>query len=256
VTDLVVSGVKKSFGGLRAVDDVSFTVQAGSIFGLIGPNGAGKTTMLNLVTGVYPCDAGTIRLGDVPLSGKSPAAIASAGVARTFQNIRLFSQMTALENLLVARELHGRAGLFAAVVRTRAYLDDEATARARAHELLDACGLASAAGSVAATLAYGDQRRLEIARAMMTQPKLLLLDEPAAGMNAREADALVERIRWLRGAFGVAVVLVEHNMRVVMAACEQVHVLDHGETLAHGTPAEVRAHRGVLAAYLGDEASA
>jgi branched-chain amino acid transport system ATP-binding protein len=252
--DLVARGVSKSFGGLRAVSDVSLTVRAGTIFGLIGANGAGKTTLFNLVTGVYRCDAGSIHLGDLALSGLGPAAIAASGVARTFQNIRLFSQMTALENLLVACELHKRAGLSSAVLRTRAYHDDEREMRARARELLGVFGIESAADAPAASLSYGDQRRLEIARAMMIRPKLLLLDEPAAGMNTREADALVERIRWLRETFGVSVVLVEHNMRVVMAACEEVHVLDHGETIAHGKPAEIRTNRAVLAAYLGEEA--
>jgi branched-chain amino acid transport system ATP-binding protein len=251
--ELVVRGVSKSFGGLRAVGDVSLTVRARSIFGLIGPNGAGKTTLFNLVTGVYRCDAGSIRLGDVSLSGLAPAAIAASGVARTFQNIRLFAQMTALENLLVACELHKRAGLASAVLRTRAHHEDEREMRARARELLGVFGIESAADAPAASLSYGDQRRLEIARAMMIRPKLLLLDEPAAGMNTREADALVERIRWMRETFGVSVILVEHNMRVVMAACEEVHVLDHGETIAHGTPAEVRENRAVLAAYLGED---
>jgi branched-chain amino acid transport system ATP-binding protein len=254
--ELVVDRVSKSFGGLRAVSGVSFKVPARSIFGLIGPNGAGKTTVFNLVTGVYGADAGTVRLGDVALSGLSPAAVAAAGVARTFQNVRLFAQLTALENLLVACELHKRGGLASAVLRTRAHHDDERDARGRAMDLLGVFGLEGSAGAPAASLAYGDQRRLEIARALMIRPKVLLLDEPAAGMNTREGDALAERIRWIRDTFGVSILLVEHNMRVVMSACEEVHVLDHGETIAHGTPAEVRADPAVLAAYLGDEAVA
>jgi branched-chain amino acid transport system ATP-binding protein len=253
--DLVVDRVSKSFGGLRAVSGVSFRVPARAIFGLIGPNGAGKTTVFNLATGVYRADAGTIHLGDVALCGLSPAAVAAAGVARTFQNIRLFARLTALENLLVACELHNRAGVASAVLRTRAHHDDERDARSRATELLGVFGLDGAASAPAASLAYGDQRRLEIARALMIRPKVLLLDEPAAGMNTREGDALAERIRWIRDTFGVSIVLVEHNMRVVMSACEEVHVLDYGETIAHGTPAEVRANPAVLAAYLGDEAA-
>jgi branched-chain amino acid transport system ATP-binding protein len=251
--DLVVARASKSFGGLRAVSDVSLTVRARSIFGLIGPNGAGKTTLFNLVTGVYPCDAGSIRLGEVDLSGLPPAAIAASGVSRTFQNIRLFAQLTALENLLVACEVHKKAGLVSAVLRTKAHFADEERMRGRALELLRVFGLEPAAGAPAASLPYGDQRRLEIARAMMTEPKILLLDEPAAGMNTREADALMEQIRWLRETFGVSVVLVEHNMQVVMGVCEEVHVLDHGETIARGTPAEIRTNREVLAAYLGDD---
>jgi branched-chain amino acid transport system ATP-binding protein len=249
--DLVLRGVSKSFGGLRAVSDVSLNVGARSIFGLIGPNGAGKTTLFNLVTGVYRSDAGTIHFGETDLSRLAPAAIASAGVARTFQNVRLFAQLTALENLLVACEVHKRAGLLAAVFRTKAHRADEDAMRARASSLLEVFGMQAHASAPAGSLSYGDQRRLEIARAMMTEPKLLLLDEPAAGMNTREARALMDQIRWLRETFRVSVVLVEHNMQVVMGVCEAIHVLDHGETIASGLPAAVRADPKVLAAYLG-----
>jgi branched-chain amino acid transport system ATP-binding protein len=254
--DLVLCGVKKSFGGLRAVSDVSLTVRARSIFGLIGPNGAGKTTLFNLVTGVYRCDAGSLRFGETDLARLAPAAIAEAGVARTFQNVRLFAQLTLLENLLVACEVHKRAGLVSAVLRTKAHFQDEEAMRARASDLLRAFKMEAHADAPAGSLAYGDQRRLEIARAMMIEPKLLLLDEPAAGMNSREAEGLMDQIRWLRERFEVSVVLVEHNMQVVMGVCEEIHVLDHGETIAHGTPAEVRADRRVLAAYLGEEEEA
>ena len=251
--DLVLRDVRKAFGGLRAVSDVSLTVRARSIFGLIGPNGAGKTTVFNLVTGVYPCDAGSIRFGETDLTRLAPASIAAAGVARTFQNVRLFAQLTLLENLLVACEVHKRAGLLAAVLRTKAHFADEDAMRARATELLTVFKLDALASRPAASLSYGDQRRLEIARAMMIEPKLLLLDEPAAGMNSREAEGLMEQIRWLRETFGVAVVLVEHNMRVVMGVCEEIHVLDHGETIAHGSPAHIRTDPRVLAAYLGED---
>jgi branched-chain amino acid transport system ATP-binding protein len=251
--DLVLAGVRKAFGGLRALSDVSLTVRAGSIFGLIGPNGAGKTTLFNLVTGVYPCTAGAIRFGETDLTRLAPAAIAAAGIARTFQNVRLFAQLTARENLLVACEVHKRAGLLAAVLRTEGYHADEEAMAARAADLLAVFGMGALADAAAGSLSYGDQRRLEIARAMMIEPKLLLLDEPAAGMNTREADGLMEQIRWLRQTFGVAVMLVEHNMRVVMGVCEEVHVLDHGETIAHGAPAQVRANPKVVAAYLGEE---
>jgi branched-chain amino acid transport system ATP-binding protein len=251
--DLVLRGVTKAFGGLRAVSDVSITVRAGSIFGLIGPNGAGKTTVFNLVTGVYRCDAGSIRFGETDLASLAPAAVAGAGIARTFQNVRLFGQLTALENLLVACEVHKRAGLLSAVLRTKAHFEDERHMRVRAVELLGVFGLGGLARAPAASLSYGDQRRLEIARAMMIAPRLLLLDEPAAGMNTREADGLMEQVRWLREKFGVAVVLVEHNMRVVMGVCEEIHVLDHGETIAHGTPGEIRTNAKVLGAYLGED---
>jgi branched-chain amino acid transport system ATP-binding protein len=251
--DLVLAGVDKSFGGLRAVSGVSFTVRARSIVGLIGPNGAGKTTVLNLATGIYPPDAGSIRFGDADLARLAPAAIAARGIARTFQNIRLFAQLSALENLLVACELHKRAGILSAVLRTKAHFADEDRMRDRALDLLRVFALDAVADAPAASLSYGDQRRLEIARAMMIEPKALLLDEPAAGMNTREAEGLMERIRWLRDTFGVSVVLVEHNMQVVMGVCEEIHVLDQGRTIAHGTPAEIRTDRGVLAAYLGEE---
>jgi branched-chain amino acid transport system ATP-binding protein len=251
--DLVVTGASKSFGGLRAVSDVSFAVRAGTIFGLIGPNGAGKSTLFNLITGIVPLDAGTVRLGSAGLTGRGPAAVAAAGVARTFQNIRLFAELTVLENLLVAGEGRRSGGPLAAIFRTKGYAAGDRATRARALDLLGVFGLAAHAEARAGSLSYGDQRRVEIARAMMTEPRVILLDEPAAGMNTREAEALTERIRWLRATFGVAVALVEHNMQVVMDVCEEVLVLDHGEAIARGTPAQVRADPLVLAAYLGED---
>jgi branched-chain amino acid transport system ATP-binding protein len=245
--------VTKNFGGLRAVREVSLTVKAGCIFGLIGPNGAGKTTLLNLISGVVRPDAGTISLGDADLATLNPAKIAAIGVARTFQNVRLFSEMTALENLLVACESDRTTGLGAALLRTHAHEEEETRLRDRSMDLLRVFDLEQFADTKATSLPYGSQRRLEIARAMMLSPKLLLLDEPAAGMNTSEADELKERIDWLRETFKVTVILVEHNMRVVMAACEEVHVLDHGETIAHGTPSEIRNDERVIASYLGTE---
>lgn len=251
--DLVLEHVTKSFGGLKAVSDVSFRVPSKSIFGLIGPNGAGKTTVFNLVTGVYKHDSGSIRLGDTDLKPKKPAQIAAAGVARTFQNIRLFSQLTVLENLLVACELQKKAGLFSSLLRLSSHHSDLASMTKRAEALLEVFGLSDVSDEPSTSLPYGNQRRLEIARAMMLEPKVLLLDEPAAGMNYGEAEGLKTQIRWLREEFALTVVLVEHNMQVVMGVCEEIHVLDHGETIARGTPAEVRTHPKVLAAYLGDE---
>lgn len=251
--DLVLEGVTKNFGGLRAVGDVSFTVPGKSIFGLIGPNGAGKTTVFNLVTGVYKPDSGAVRFGTTDLGPLRPAEIAGAGIGRTFQNIRLFGQLTVIENLLVACELQKKATLAASVFRLPVHYQDEVAMQERAIELLRVFDLHEAADDVPTSLSYGNQRRLEIARAMMLQPKLLLLDEPAAGMNYGEAEGLKTQIRWLRDTFDVAVVLVEHNMQVVMGVCEEIHVLDHGETVTHGTPEEIRKHPKVLAAYLGED---
>ncbi|MFO0663015.1 MAG: ABC transporter ATP-binding protein [Polyangiaceae bacterium] len=250
---LVLEHVTKNFGGLRAVGDVSFTVPHGRIFGLIGPNGAGKTTVFNLITGVYKHDAGKIHFGDTDLLPLRPAEIAGKGIGRTFQNIRLFSQLTVLENLLVACELQKTATMWSSLLRTKRHYEDEERMRKQAKELLAVFKLDAFADSDPTALPYGDQRRLEIARAMMLRPKLLLLDEPAAGMNYGEAEGLKDQIRWLRDTFELTVVLVEHNMQVVMGVCEEIHVLDHGETIAHGSPDEVRTHPAVLAAYLGEE---
>jgi branched-chain amino acid transport system ATP-binding protein len=251
--DLVLENVTKNFGGLRAVGGVGFTVKSKSIFGLIGPNGAGKTTVFNLITGVYKHDQGSIHFDGKDLRPLKPAQIAAVGVARTFQNIRLFSQLTVIENLLVACELQKRAHLAAATLRLPAHYEDEEAMNKRAIELLRVFDLQGVADEPSTSLPYGNQRRLEIARAMMLEPKLLLLDEPAAGMNYGEAEGLKTQIRWLRDTFDLSVVLVEHNMQVVMGVCEEIHVLDHGETIAHGTPEAVRTHPKVLAAYLGED---
>ena len=251
--DLVLEHVTKNFGGLRAVGDVGFTVKKNTIFGLIGPNGAGKTTVFNLITGVYKHDEGSIRFGDQDLKPLKPAQIAVVGIARTFQNIRLFSQLTVIENLLVACELQKRAHLAAAVLRLPVHYEDEIAMHERAMELLRVFELDDVAEEPSTSLPYGNQRRLEIARAMMLKPKLLLLDEPAAGMNYGEAEGLKTQIRWLRDTFDLSVVLVEHNMQVVMGVCEDIHVLDHGVTIAHGSPEEIREHPKVLAAYLGED---
>jgi branched-chain amino acid transport system ATP-binding protein len=250
---LELSGVTKSFGGLRAVGNVTFNVPERSIFGLIGPNGAGKTTVFNLITGVYKPDVGTIRFQGSDLAALKPSQIARRGIARTFQNIRLFGQLTVLENVLIACENRSKAGLFSALLRSPLFYRDEEEMCERALELLAIFDLDRLADEISTSLSYGNQRRLEIARAMMLGPQVLLLDEPAAGMNYGEAEGLKKQIQWLRERFQITVVLVEHNMQVVMGVCEEIHVLDHGETIAHGTPEEIRKHPKVLAAYLGEE---
>jgi branched-chain amino acid transport system ATP-binding protein len=245
--------VGKIFGGLRALHDVSLSVEKGTIFGLIGPNGAGKTTLFNVITGVYQPDAGSVVFSGEHIEGFRPAVIAARGIARTFQNIRVFRAMTVEENVLVAGHHLHKANIVDAMLRSRRYERDEAALRGRARELLQVLGLADLAGETAGSLPYGSQRRLEIARALMLSPTLLLLDEPAAGMNSQEARTLNDQIRFLRDKLALTVVLVEHNMAVVMKVCDEIHVVDHGETIAQGTPAEIKVHPKVLAAYLGEE---
>ena len=253
---LSLKGVDKIFGGLRALKQVSLEVPEKSIFGLIGPNGAGKTTLFNVITGVYTPDGGSVRFEGRDISGQSPASVASRGIARTFQNIRLFRAMTVEENVMVAGHHLHQSSVLAAMLRTKSQAEDEARLRKRACELLEVMGLLQHAKEVAGSLPYGSQRRLEIARALMLEPKLLLLDEPAAGMNSREATELERQIRFLRDEMGLTVVLVEHNMAVVMSVCESVHVVDHGETIAQGTPEHIKQDPAVLAAYLGKSTEA
>jgi branched-chain amino acid transport system ATP-binding protein len=253
---LELASVTKVFGGLRDIDDVSFRIEPGQIFGLIGPNGAGKTTLFNVVTGVYRPEAGSVRFDGRSIGGMPPHKIARLGIARTFQNIRLFGAMSVAANVMVAAHHRGGAGLFGAMLRSRIYYRDEATISARALELLEIFSLRDASHEQARSLPYGSQRRLEIARALMLEPKLLLLDEPAAGMNAPEAEQLKEQIGWLRDRFKLTIALVEHNMQVVMNVCEVVHCMDHGESIAHGTPEQVQADPAVRMAYLGEADSA
>jgi branched-chain amino acid transport system permease protein len=250
-TALEVENVEMTFGGLRAIGGVSFSVREGSIFGLIGPNGAGKTTVFNCITGVYTPTAGTVKLFGERIDGLEPYRIAAMGIGRTFQNIRLFGALTVRENVLVAGHLRSKARLFDSVFRTKRYLEDEREQTERAEKLLALFNLSHLKDERSSSLSYGDQRRLEIARALMLSPKVLLLDEPAAGMNSAEARVLEQQIRQLRDEFALTVVLVEHNMQVVMNVCEHIHVMDRGETIAWGTPDEVKSHPKVLEAYLG-----
>ena len=241
-----------SFGGLKAVNDFNIKIYPGELVGLIGPNGAGKTTVFNLLTGVYVPTEGTVILNGQPLNGKKTYQFVEAGVARTFQNIRLFRQMTVIDNVKAAFTKDIRYNLFDASFRTKKYWDTEKQITDKARELLEICGLADKANELASSLPYGRQRKLEIARALATDMKLLLLDEPAAGMNPTETAELLACINTIRERFGVAILLIEHDMSLVMNICERIQVIDYGQTIASGLPAEIASNPRVIAAYLGE----
>ncbi len=248
---LELKDVTRRFGGLTAVKDVSFTVEEGALFGVIGPNGAGKTTLFNLISGLYVPDTGSIALAGTRVSGLAPHCVAAQGIARTFQNIRLIGSLSVLDNIKIACHMRRAPTLGSAVIRSAAFERSEADVHVFALQLLDLLQLGTLAHEAAGNLPYGSQRRLEIARALATEPRLLLLDEPAAGMNPQESLELMALIRRLRDTFRLTILLVEHNMKVVMGACERIHVLDHGESIAEGTPEEIRGNATVIEAYLG-----
>jgi branched-chain amino acid transport system ATP-binding protein len=251
---LEARAVTKSFGGLVAVNDVSFSIPPRSIVSIIGPNGAGKTTFFNMLTGLYRPTVGAISFEGKDITRRRPDRILSMGVARTFQNIRLFSTMSALENVLVGQHTRLKAGLFRSILRTPGVRREEKKARERARELLDYVGLdASSFDQIAINLSYGDQRRVEIARALASDPTLLLLDEPTAGMNPQESLRLTEFMQRLRDERGLTILLIEHDMKVVMWVSERITVLDHGEQIAEGSPEQVRTDERVIEAYLGKE---
>ena len=248
---LIAKDITVKFGGLTAVNNVTFDIPQGTIVSLIGPNGAGKTTFFNVLTGLYKPTSGNVLFGEEDITARPPHKIAAAGVARTFQNIRLFGLMTAEENVMVAMHSHMKAGIIATIIGTPSQRREEKQAREDARRLLDFVGIGKMAGEYARNLSYGDQRRLEVARALALKPKVLLLDEPTAGMNPQESLTFVNFVYKLRDEQDVSILLIEHDMSVVMSVSERVTVLDQGEKIAEGAPAEIKSNQRVIEAYLG-----
>lgn len=253
MTLLKASKLSKVFGGLKAVSNFDVEINEGELIGLIGPNGAGKTTAFNLLTGVYEPTTGTIDFDGQSLLGLKPFQITQRGVARTFQNIRLFSELSVLDNVKIAYHSHVKYGILESVLRIGRYHNEEDEIEQKAIRFLDVFNLTHKKDEIAKNLPYGEQRRLEIARALAAQPKLLLLDEPAAGMNPQETQQLMEMIRWIRKEFNLTILLIEHDMSLVMGVCERIYVLEYGSIIAHGTPLEIKNNPRVIEAYLGEE---
>ena len=250
---LKVDNVSMIFGGLRAVSNLSMYINKGELIGLIGPNGAGKTTAFNMITGVYNPSEGDVYFNGVKSSGKKSYQVTQLGMARTFQNIRLFSELSVIDNVKIAYNMHVTYNLVDAIIRDKKYLNEEDFITQKAMDLLKIFHLEGEANEVAKNLPYGKQRRLEIARALATEPKLLLLDEPAAGMNPQETHELMEMIRWIRDKFDLSILLIEHDMGLVMGVCERIYVLEYGMKIAEGTPEEIKNNSRVIEAYLGEE---
>lgn len=253
MTLLRISKLSKEFGGLKAVANFNIEIHDGELIGLIGPNGAGKTTAFNLMTGVYEPTSGEMEFAGKSLVGLKPYEVTQRGIARTFQNIRLFSDLTVLDNVKIAYHFHVKYGLVESVLRMGRYYSEEDEIEHKAMECLKMFKLENRRDEIAKNLPYGEQRRLEIARALAAQPKLLLLDEPAAGMNPQETHELMEMIRWIRDELKLTILLIEHDMSLVMGVCERIYVLDYGSIIAEGTPEEIRNNPCVIEAYLGEE---